>query len=56
MLDEGEPEDEYGPKGKADAPPPLDPDPDPPALGPCWPPLPETCWLEPVAPEPDVTC
>lgn len=45
---------EYGPKGKAEAPAPLDPGPA--LLGPCWLPLPEACWVEPVAPDPEVTC
>lgn len=56
ILDEGEPEDEYGPKGKAEAPPPPPLNPDPVPLGPRWPPLPEACLLEPVDPEPDVMC
>lgn len=50
----GEPEDEYGSKGKTETPTPLDPDSAP--LGPRWPPLPEAFWLEPLAPEPDVMC
>lgn len=54
MLDEGEPDDEHGLKGNADAPPPLNPDPAP--LGPQWLPPPKVCWLEMFAPESDVMC
>ncbi len=54
MLDEGEPDEENGPKGKAEVPPPLDPDPVP--LGPRWPSIPEAPLLGLVAPVPDVMC
>lgn len=56
MLEEGEPEEEYGPKGKADAPAPLDPEPAVAPLGPRWLPLVEACWVDPAAPDPEVMC
>lgn len=54
-LDDGEPEEENSPNGKAEAPPSLEL-PTPVPLVPRWSSLPEACLQEPVAPLPDVMC